>query len=132
LGNTPQPPAKEICETRSLVSRVGRKIAMARRVLIRDQALADLADISDHLCKLSRSLAERFLDAADSTFADLAKNPGLGGPCQFAHPFIADIRRWRVKKFKDYLIFYAAVEDGVRIYRVLHGARDLETILAEG
>jgi len=101
---------------------------MARRVLIGDRAYEDLAEISDYLSKSSQSLAERFLDSADATFADLAKTPGLGSPCRFSHPFVADIRLWRVKKFKDYLIFYASVEGGVRIYRVLHGARDIESV----
>jgi len=104
---------------------------MARRVLIREQAYKDLAEISDHLCKASQALAGRFLDAADATFADLARSPGIGSPCHFSHPFLAEIRNWRVKGFKNYSIFYAPVSDGVRIYRVLHGARDLERLLAE-
>ena len=104
---------------------------MAMRVLIRDQAYNDLAEISDHLGRTSEALAMRFLTSADATFADLAKNPGLGSPCHFSHPFVADVRHWRVKGFKNYLVFYAAVEHGVRIYRVLHGARDVESVLAE-
>lgn len=104
---------------------------MAHRVLIRDRAYEDLEEIPDYLCRTSRALAERFVDAADNTFADLAKNPGLGSPCHFTHPFLAEVRNWRVKGFKNYLVYHAPVADGVRIYRVLHGARDIENVLAE-
>lgn len=104
---------------------------MAQRVLIRDRAYEDLGEISAYLCRTSRALAERFLDAADGTFGDLAKKPGLGSPCSFTHPFLAELRHWRVSGFKNYLVFYAPVKDGVRIYRVLHGARDVERVLAE-
>ena len=104
---------------------------MAFRVLIRQQAYQDLEEISDYLCKSSTALASKFLDAADATFADLSKNPGLGAPIQMEHPFLAEIRHWRIKDFRKYLIFYAPVENGVRIYRVLHGSRDLERAIAE-
>ena len=104
---------------------------MAQRVLIRDRAYEDLEEISDYLLRTSRALAERFVDAADDTFADLAKNPGLGSPSHFTHPFLTEVRNWRVKGFKNYLVFYAPVADGVRIYRVLHGARDVERLLAD-
>jgi toxin ParE1/3/4 len=39
------------------------------------------------------------------------------------------IRQWRIKNFKDYLIFYKVQEEQVEVLRVLHGARDLEDLL---
>jgi toxin ParE1/3/4 len=39
------------------------------------------------------------------------------------------IRQWRIKNFKDYLIFYKVLEDRVEVLRVLHGMRDLEDLL---
>jgi len=39
------------------------------------------------------------------------------------------IRQWRIKNFKDHLIFYQFQEEQVEVLRVLHGARDLENIL---
>jgi toxin ParE1/3/4 len=32
---------------------------------------------------------------------------------------------------KSYLVFYALTEDGVEIYRVLHGRRDIEELFEE-
>jgi toxin ParE1/3/4 len=39
------------------------------------------------------------------------------------------IRQWRIKNFKDYLIFYKVQEEQVEVLRVLHGGRDLEDLL---
>jgi toxin ParE1/3/4 len=105
---------------------------MAARVLIRDQAFEDLASIAGYLAKSSLRASERFLAAADETFASLASSPKMGALCQFEHPFVADVRVWRIKGFEKYLVFYAPVAGGIRIYRVLHGSRDIEQALAEG
>ena len=35
---------------------------------------------------------------------------------------------WHVKGFEDYLIFYRPIDDGVEIFRVLPGKRDIEAI----
>ena len=43
---------------------------------------------------------------------------------------MGEIRQWRVKDFKEYLIFYRIQDDRVEILRVLHGARDLEGLLS--
>ncbi len=35
---------------------------------------------------------------------------------------------WQVKGFEDYFIFYRPIVDGVEIFRVLPGKRDIEAI----
>lgn len=104
---------------------------MASRVLISDQAYNDLGEISHYFGKSSFRLAERFLGAADDTFASLAISPNIGARCEFKHRFVADLRVWRVKGFEKYLILYASVDGGIRVYRVLHGSRNIERALAE-
>ena len=42
---------------------------------------------------------------------------------------LGEIRQWRIKDFKDYLIFYRIQDNNVEILRVFHGARDLADIL---
>lgn len=37
----------------------------------------------------------------------------------------------RIKGFEDYLIFYRPLADGVEIVRVLHGKRNIPTILED-
>ena len=40
------------------------------------------------------------------------------------------MRRWPVKDFENWLVFYLPKRDGVEIVRVLHGARDLDSIFS--
>ena len=39
------------------------------------------------------------------------------------------LRRWAVKGFDNWLIFYQARHEGVEIVHVMHGARDIESLL---
>jgi len=40
-----------------------------------------------------------------------------------------ELRMWLSPAFRNYLIFYRELADGVEIVRVLHGARDIKRIL---
>jgi len=48
-----------------------------------------------------------------------------------AHPRLNDLRKRSVKGFDSYLVFYRIDADMVEIIRVLHGARDIPSLLAE-
>jgi plasmid stabilization system protein ParE len=41
-----------------------------------------------------------------------------------------DVRVWRIKRFRTYLIFYGPLADGVEILRVLGASRDLPALFA--
>jgi len=73
--------------------------------------------------------AERFLDQLMSNFEDLARMPKIGFLCGFRKPATRRLRRWSVKGFENWLIFYQASRDGVEIVHVMHGARDIESLL---
>lgn len=73
--------------------------------------------------------AERFLDQLISSFEDLARMPRMGVLCGFRKPATRRLRRWLVKSFENWLIFYQARRDGVEIVHVMHGARDIESLL---
>jgi toxin ParE1/3/4 len=101
---------------------------MAFHVIIRDRATQDLRQQANYILAIgNRDAAERFLESAEYAFNQLAIAPNIGKIV--ALPDIAMIRRWRIKNFTDYLIFYRIKEDQVEILRVLHGARDLENIM---
>ena len=70
------------------------------------------------------AVAERFLTQAESSFNDLADQPMIGSPLELKHPGLNRIRKWRVKSFDNYLIFYQPRTEGVSIVRVLHAAQD--------
>ena len=75
--------------------------------------------------------AERFLDQLIATFEALSLQPKMGARCGFRGPRIRRLRRWRVKDFENWLIFYQAKRNGVEIIHVMHGARDIESLLGE-
>jgi toxin ParE1/3/4 len=47
------------------------------------------------------------------------------------NPRLAGLRVGRVEGFEKHLIFYRPGDDGVEIIRVLHGARDIDSVLDE-
>lgn len=92
------------------------KRAAAKRDLVEDYIyLAENSGIE---------VAERFLAAAEDTFSELARNPGMGAALRLRSPQLGAIRKWRVNGFEKHLIFYLPRPDGVLIVRVLHAAQD--------
>ncbi len=61
----------------------------------------------------------------------MAKTPGIGKVTQLVVSRLGEIWQWRIKNFKDYLIFYRIQDATVENIRVFHGARDLADVLSE-
>ncbi|MFM9974183.1 MAG: type II toxin-antitoxin system RelE/ParE family toxin [Beijerinckiaceae bacterium] len=105
---------------------------MAR--IFRHKAAED--DLLEHFVYLAEhaglETAERFFDRAETSFADLAQRPQLGKPLKLRHPALAGLRKWRIRDFENYLIFYQTGEEGVAIARVLHAASDWWGVLGMG
>ena len=99
---------------------------MRLRVLKHSAAKRDVIDLFDHISLDNENSARRFLSAAESSFRDLAQNPEMGEACEYRGARGKGLRRWRVKGFENYLIFYRPFSDRLEIVRVLHGARDLK------
>jgi toxin ParE1/3/4 len=90
----------------------------------------DLDDQAAYLAaQVSLETALRFYDAASATFGKLAGMPGIGERWPSVNPRVAELRVWRIEGFEKYLIFYRTQDDEIEIIRVIHGARDIETIL---
>ncbi len=75
--------------------------------------------------------AERFLDAAEQVFSKLARMPEIGRPRSFQDVKVANTRSYPIRGFEKWLVFYRGRPDRVEVLRVLHGARDIDPILAE-
>ena len=46
-------------------------------------------------------------------------------------PKLQGLRKWRVKKFNKYIVFYRYSDDLVEIIRILYAGRDIAVILEE-
>jgi len=55
--------------------------------------------------------------------------PKMGALCTFRSPVLRHLRRWPVKGFENWLIFYLPRRNGVEIVHLIHGARDIESLL---
>lgn len=96
------------------------------------KARQDLLDIFRHYARdAGLRVAQRFFAQAEATFTRLAGMPGMGTPYEHDHPALAGLRYFPVSRFGNYIVFYRPVADGIEIVRVLHGARDVASILAE-
>jgi toxin ParE1/3/4 len=103
---------------------------MGNIVTRKPEVRRDLVEQADVIARGSINAAIRFLDAADATFDFLAANREIGQLCDFTHPETTGLRVWPMRGFPNHLVFYRPTGEGVDIVRVLHGARDLDSIFS--
>jgi toxin ParE1/3/4 len=87
----------------------------------------DILDIARHIRSHNAPAATRFIAAFKASVGLLAGMPALGR--LRADLDAPETRSWRVNGFRNYLIFYEALPDRLRLLRVLHGSRDLQAEL---
>ncbi len=102
------------------------------RIIRHRAARQDLVDTYRHYAReAGLRVADRFLAQAEAAISQLASMPGLGARYEHEHPALAGLRFFPISRFKSYLIFYRPLAGGIEVLRVLHGARDIHTILAD-
>jgi toxin ParE1/3/4 len=95
-------------------------------------ARRDLVDVFEYYTRQGTiKTARRFLKDAEATLARLASMPSTGTRYEPDDPTFADLRVSPLSRFKSYLIFYRPIPGGIEVLRLLHGARDIRSILAE-
>lgn len=104
---------------------------MPRGPLRSPEALRDLEQIVDYISLNSTEVAHRLLQCADESFRFLQANREAGQECRFKAGGADEIRVWPVQGFRNFLIFYRPSDEGVEILRVLHGARDIESLFGD-
>jgi toxin ParE1/3/4 len=65
------------------------------------------------------------------TLLRIAQRPAAGSRCGFTADELRGTRRMPVAGFTKFLIFYLSGEGEILILRVVHGARDLESLFSE-
>ena len=100
------------------------------RVLLLPRASEDLDDSAEYYAaEGGLEIGLRFHSECQRTFEWLLENPGAGSPKGFRSPRLMGLRMWPVRSFEKHLIFYLSVDDGIKVVRVLHGARNIPRIL---
>jgi toxin ParE1/3/4 len=105
---------------------------MDRRLLRHPRAISDAVESAVHLGKDDPVVAERFLDALAATLIDLLENPWIGRPRDMERSELTGVRSFPVHGFESHLVFYRPMDRGdagIEVLRVLHGARDLGSLL---
>jgi toxin ParE1/3/4 len=102
---------------------------MTPRVIKKPRAERDLLDHFVFIGERNPDAAERFLDAAEKAFVQLARLPLMGHLWESPSPRLAGIRCWTIPKFKNYRIFYRPIADGIEVLHVFHARRDIRTLL---
>jgi toxin ParE1/3/4 len=100
------------------------------KLVFQPRAREDLLQQVEHLLEaFAYDAAERFPSAVQETCARLLENPEIGSPREYLAPQLAGLRSWPVSGFEDVRLYYIASGAVLRVVRVLHGRRDLNTIL---
>lgn len=89
------------------------------------EAFQDMQDIHGYIAMDDPDAADRVVSAFEKQVTLLGNQPELGQ----LKPKLRGLRLWPVTDFPNYLIFYRQREGRIEIVRILHGARDLPSIL---
>jgi toxin ParE1/3/4 len=103
---------------------------MKRRLIRRPQVERDLIEIGTFIAQDKLPPAERFLKVAEETMGRLSAMPGMGRTWDSSLPHLSGIRVLPMPSgFRNYLIFYRPIEDGIEVLAIMHGARNLGAAL---
>jgi toxin ParE1/3/4 len=99
------------------------------KVRLSEVAVSDILEQADWYEQRSGpTLAGRWGSAITSALLRIVANPESGSLCAFNADELQSIRRMPIAKFPKHLIFYQAENEEIMILRVVHGARDLESL----
>ncbi len=99
------------------------------RVTLSEAAVSDILDQSDwYRVQSGLKLARRWEQAVSNAIVRISRNPRIGANCSFKAAELRDVRRTTIQKFPKHLLFYHVQDDQIVVLRVIHGARDLESL----
>ncbi|HVA49659.1 MAG TPA: type II toxin-antitoxin system RelE/ParE family toxin [Pirellulales bacterium] len=93
-----------------------------KRFVVSLLAEADLAEIHAYIAADRPRAADRLIARFFRAFGTLATQPQMG---ERRDELLPGLRTFSVK---SYVVCYAAIDDGIEVARVLHGARDIAAI----
>ena len=103
---------------------------MTHAVYLSQRAVEDISAATDtYLIEAGVHVASTFVDQLERTLARIAEHPASGSTRYAVDMNLPGLRSVRVANF-PYLLFYIEVLDGLEVWRVLHGARDIPQSLS--
>lgn len=87
-----------------------------------EQAIDDLANIREYIAQDSATAASRHIKRLRSNMKAIADAPGIG---RSREELSVGLRSFPVG---SYVIYYRKIPNGIRVLRVLHGARRVEDL----
>jgi len=90
-------------------------------LIVSPLAEEDLEEIWSFVAERDMEAADRLIDEITGRFDHLLAYPEAG---RARHELLVNLRSLPVKR---YVIFYQPTDDGVEIFRVLHGSRDVQS-----
>jgi toxin ParE1/3/4 len=94
--------------------------------ILTPKAQADLDAIWDTIAANNPGAADRMIDAILKRARSLAQFPLTGRARDDIRPGL------RSSAVKPYVILFRPADDSIQVLRVLHGARDIPTVMASG
>jgi len=90
------------------------------RIEIAEAAQEDLKGIWEYIARYNAEAANKLIKEIGRKFVTLRDHPLIGRP---RDEILINLRSF---VFKDYLIFYQPIDDGIEVLHVLHSSRDIE------
>jgi toxin ParE1/3/4 len=97
-------------------------------LIVKSPVWDDLREIGLRISQDNPAAADRFFSAAKAAFELLQRHPQIGRARSFS---LAGVRSWLIPDFQNYLVFYRPTASELENLAVVHGARDLSTVMAQ-
>jgi toxin ParE1/3/4 len=95
-------------------------------ILRRPLATQAIIEHAEYIGKHSPASADRLINAAEATFAQLQRMPGMGYRYESPEPRLVGVRVWSIKGFPQPFDLF---DGGIEVLHIVHGARDIQTVL---
>ncbi len=101
------------------------------KVVVRSEARQDILRQFEYYLieKNAETAAIRFIAAVQAAISQVSRDPWIGAPKNLGNAKLAGLRSRPVKGFPEIRVYYLVSNEAVRVVRVLHGRRDIYTLL---
>ena len=101
------------------------------KIEISTPAISDILEQADwYELQSGEDLAQRWQKAVTATLLRIRRSPNSGSPCRFRALELQGTRRTIIAGSPKHLVFYQFKKGTVLILRIVHGARDLESLFS--